>query len=154
MPKVIIVYDSKTGNTESLAKAIAEGTRSAGGVNVVMRKIGEAFPLNEFETADALIFGSPAYYANVTIEMRNLLESIESLSENKRINLKDKLGAAFGTYGWDGGVCLEEALQKTMEKLGIKLINPVLLSVEEPSEKVLEQSRDFGKRIAEEIKKK
>ncbi|MEM2876109.1 MAG: hypothetical protein QXL67_04060 [Candidatus Bathyarchaeia archaeon] len=55
MPKATILYDSKTGNNERLAKAIAEGIRSAGGVDVVMRKFLLCFRFNRDDAAEFII---------------------------------------------------------------------------------------------------
>jgi flavorubredoxin len=153
MPTIFIIYDSKTGNTESLAQAIMEGAESYQGINVVLRKIGKKFSISEFETADAIILGSPAQYATVTPEMNNLLVSIKNLSQHGKISLHGKVGATFGSYGWDGGWSIEYTLKKFMNEVGIKLSQPIVLSVDAPSEKVLEKAKNLGKKIAEEITK-
>ena len=73
MPKVVIIYDSKSGNTEAMAKSIAEGAKAVSGVDVVLKKLGEPFSLGILDDADALILGSPAHYGHVTLEMRDFL---------------------------------------------------------------------------------
>lgn len=56
MATVSIIYDSRTGNTERMANAIAEGARSAG-AQVTVRKLGEKFPVEELTKADAILIG-------------------------------------------------------------------------------------------------
>ena len=61
MGKLVIVYDSETGNTERMAKSIEDGVKSVGGVDIVVKKIGEPFSLKILSDADAIILGAPAY---------------------------------------------------------------------------------------------
>lgn len=153
MTTIFIIYDSKTGNTESLARAIAEGANSFQGINVLLRKVGKKFSISELETADAIILGSPAQYATVTPEINNLIVSIKNLCQHGKIDLNGKIGATFGSYGWDGGWSIERTLTSFMNEVGMKLFQPILLSVDAPSEKVLEKAKKLGQKIAEEIKK-
>jgi NAD(P)H dehydrogenase (quinone) len=56
MPKVLVVYDSLTGNTARAAELIAEGAKAVKGVKVEIRKIN-AVSLKEIEEAEAVILG-------------------------------------------------------------------------------------------------
>ena len=53
MMKIIVIYDSKTGNTEKMANAIADGANQNADVEIM--KIGEAFPLTIMADADGAI---------------------------------------------------------------------------------------------------
>ena len=157
MAKVVIIYDSKSGNTETMAKSIADGAKAVSGVDVVLRKLGEPFSLRILDDADALILGSPAHYGHVTLEMRDFLERLRGAQEAGRLELRGKIGAAFGSYGWDGGVCIER-LGIDLENLGIKVQSPVLARVpplpySALKEESLEECRDLGKTIAEKVLK-
>lgn len=158
MPKLVIIYDSKTGNTEIMAKNIAEGAKSVSGVDVIIKKIGEAFSVRMLlDDADAIILGSPAHYAYVTPEMRDFLACLRGQLEYGDLVLKGKLGAAFGSYGWDGGKSIER-LGIEMEELGIKIQSPVIAQtplLPHPSlrESSLKECRDLGKNIADKISK-
>jgi len=157
MPKVVIIYDSKSGNTETMAKSIAEGAKAVSGVDIVLKKLGEPFSLRILDDADALILGSPAHYGHVTLEMRDFLERLRGAQESGTLELRGKIGAAFGSYGWDGGVCIER-LGVDLENLGITVQSPVLAQVpplpySALKEKSLEECRDLGKTIAEKVLK-
>jgi multimeric flavodoxin WrbA len=39
MAKILIVYDSKTGNTEKMAFAVAEGAKQVEGIEVVVKRV-------------------------------------------------------------------------------------------------------------------
>jgi len=123
MPKVVIVYDSKTGNTELMANAVAEGANSVKGVKTELRKIGAKFPINTLKDADAVVIGSPTMYGNITHEVQEFLANLEYLQQSKRIILKGKKGAAFGSYGWDGGWNTER-IEDILKKLGVQLVAP------------------------------
>ena len=71
--KIMVIYDSVTGNTEKMANAVAEGAAS-GGASVEVKKIGEPFPLSSLGDADGALFGSPCNYANVTPAIRGFVE--------------------------------------------------------------------------------
>ena len=58
--KVLIVYDSVSGNTEKMAYAAEEGVKNAG-VEVVRKRVEEA-SVDEIPQCQGLIIGSPVYY--------------------------------------------------------------------------------------------
>lgn len=152
MATLVIIYDSKTGNTEKMAKSIAGGAKSVDGVNVLIKKLGEPFSIRILDEADAIILGAPAHYAHVTSEMRNFLADIKDEDAARRLKLKGKIGAVFGSYGWDGGVAMER-LAVEMKNLGIKVESPVLAQVpplphSSPNEKSLKECQELGKTIA------
>jgi len=158
MVTLVIIYDSKTGNTEKMAESIAEGANSVSGATVLLKKIGTPFSLRILDGADAVILGSPAHYAHVTPEMRSFLESLREEIAAGRLGLEGKAGAAFGSYGWDGGVAIER-LARDMEDLGIRARSHVLakgppLPYSSQKKEFLRQCQEFGKTLAEEISKR
>ena len=84
--KVVVVYDSQTGNTEKMAKAVAEGVGSVAEVDI--KKVGEPFPLTLLAEADGVIYGSPCIYANVTPGMRALVENMGAYIKAGKIDVK------------------------------------------------------------------
>jgi len=157
MAKLVIIYDSETGNTEKMVRCIEEGIKSVSGVALVVKKIGDPFSLKILDDADAIILGSPAYYAFVTPKMKYLIEQLKEESEAGRLKLTGKLGGAFGSYGWDGGTTIEK-LAKEMENLGIKVQSRVLAQVPPlpfPALNADDQKkcRDLGKNIAKKATK-
>ena len=156
MAKVLVIYDSKTGHTEKMAKTIADGWKgSEKGVDVDLKKLGTPFPLSILDQADAIMIGFPnSVLAHVTEETRLFMDAVEDLKVLGRLKLNDKDWQwLFGSDGWDGGWNLEE-LKADMKKLGIRIERPVLESVDSPSDRVLKECTDLGKTIAEELTKK
>jgi len=92
--KILIIYDSYTGNTEKLAKAVAHGAKQVEGANVTVKK-ADRVKLPDLLAADGIIIGSPAYYGLMTAKLKRLLDS----TFNIHGKLEGKAGAAFTTAG-------------------------------------------------------
>lgn len=120
MAKVVIVYDSKTGNTELMAQAVADGAKSVEGVVVQIQKLGTKWPISVLKDADAIIVGSPTQYGNITHELTEFFQTLNYLQKSRHIILKGKKGVAFGSYGWDGGWNTQR-IEDEMKVLGIEL---------------------------------
>lgn len=142
---LLIVYYSQTGNTEKMAMAVEEGAKSVVGVNVELKYFVRPEELAE---ADAIILGMPTYYHDIGIDMKNLLEGVSK----EGINLKGKVGAAFGSYGWSGEApnMLVEIMKN---RFGMDVVEPVLRIKYNPDKKGLEECRKLGKTVAEKIVK-
>ncbi len=141
---VIIFYMSSYGNTAKMADEISEGASSIEGVRVSLYDLegGEIDPFVDLiEEADALLFGSPTINGDAVKPVWDLLSSLAV------VNLKGKIGAAFGSYGWSG-----EAVQMIEDRMsGLKMTIPKKgLRVKLiPTNEELGECRDFGKFIAE-----
>jgi flavodoxin I len=152
MAKVILVYDSVTGNTETMAEAVVEGIKEVRNVEVEMHKVGTRFPMSILADADAIVVGSPTEYGNATMQMRGFLESMVELVQAKKLNLKGKPAGVFGSYGWDGGWATDMLANK-MKTAGLRLIPlvvsaPEKLPVGSPNELHLNECRELGKAVA------
>lgn len=95
MSKVLIACVSRTGNTEKMAKFIAEGVRLTG-MAVDVKKVSDVKSEKDMEGYDAYIFGCPTYHRDITAGMKTFLFLAEKL------NLVGKFGGAFGSYTHSG----------------------------------------------------
>ena len=96
MSKIAVVYWSGTGNTQSMAEAVAEGAREAGAdVTVFTSSEFDGGKMGEF---DAVAFGCPAMGSEVLeeSEFEPMFNGCESALSGKKI-------ALFGSYGWRDG---------------------------------------------------
>jgi len=91
MAKILVTYYSRTGNTEELAKAVAEGVKDAGG-NVTLKRVNEV-NVEELPTYDGIVIGSPVYFGGMAAEVKKLID--ESIGARRK--LENKVGAAFVT---------------------------------------------------------
>ena len=75
--KALIVYDSVYGNTEKIARAIAEAITPSNEVKIL--RAGEANPL-ELVSIDLLIVGSPTHAGRPMPATQDLLNKVPKLS--------------------------------------------------------------------------
>jgi NAD(P)H dehydrogenase (quinone) len=127
MPKVLVLFYSRTGATAALADAVAEGAGSVKFTEVEVRRIEDLTPQSvidadeRWRTAhaslakkyrtlesvesiaqyDALIIGGPARYGILCAELKNVLDQVGPLWE--RGALVEKVGSAFGTTAAPSG---------------------------------------------------
>lgn len=120
MPKLLVLYYSMYGHIETLAGAIAEGAREVAGVEVTLKrvpelmsaeklaavggKVDQAAPLadpKELGDYDAIIFGTPTRFGNMTAQMRNFLDQTGALWMKGA--LVGKVASVFTSTGTGGG---------------------------------------------------
>lgn len=139
---LLVFYASAYGNTALLAEKIAEGARAEGAKVAVMDVAATelSMMIDRIEAADGIALGSATINADAVEPVWYLLSHLATL------NLKGKVGASFGSYGWSG-----EAPKLIAERLkGLKFRvdeEPFRVNLV-PTEEDLEQAFDFGRRIA------
>ena len=84
MTRMIVIYDRKTGLTEMMAKVVVNGVQTVADVTVELLKVGTPFSIFKLGESDAIIFGSPTHYVDVTGEMRAILESAKWLKQTMK----------------------------------------------------------------------
>lgn len=94
MPKILVVYDSKSGNTETMALAVAKGAEMAGDVEITVKKAEET-KNSDLLAADGIIMGSPTYFGQMSAKLKALVD--ESVKVHKE--LTGKVGGAFTSSG-------------------------------------------------------
>ena len=139
MPKIAIIYASQSGKTKKMAEAIASGAKSVAGVDVLLKGVFQA-KSGDVQDADAVILGGSTYNNKLIKSMDPFLAQLEKL------DLKGKVGVAFGSYGWSGeGVPI---LIDRMKSFGMSVIEPGTTAVQMPSKEDLERCTDLGKTVA------
>ena len=93
MAKVLVVYDSKSGNTEKMAFAVAEGAKQAG-VEVAVKRVEET-QNNDLLGADGIVMGSPTYFGQMSAKLKAVIDESVKLHEK----LTGKVGGAFTSSG-------------------------------------------------------
>jgi len=91
--KMLVVYDSRSGNTEAMAYAVAEGVESEG-VEVEVKKVDEA-SVDELPEVDGIILGSPVYYGLPSAKIKEFIDA----SVKYHGKLDGKVGGAFASSG-------------------------------------------------------
>ena len=120
MAKVLVLYHSMYGHIETLAAKIAEGAKSVAGVEVTIKRVPETIPAEAFKAAggkadqaaavatpaelaeyDAIIFGTPTRFGNMSGQMRSFLDQTGGLWAKGA--LAGKVGSVFTSTGTLGG---------------------------------------------------
>lgn len=132
--KTAVIYWSGTGNTEAMAKAIAEGAQA------------ELFSVSEFggniDDYDAVAFGCPSMGAEELedTEFAPFFDSIES-------KLRGKTIALFGSYGWGDGEWMRLWVQRCEDAGAVISTGEGLIVNETPSDDDLNTCSEFGKKL-------
>jgi len=95
MAKVLIVYASRSGETEKMANIIAEGVRFSGN-EAEVKSVKDIGSENDTDGYDALVLGSATYHGDMIQPMKTLLFLLEKAA------LEGKPGGSFGAFGWSG----------------------------------------------------
>jgi flavorubredoxin len=95
MPRVLIVYATRTGQTKRIAELIAEGIRF-GGAEAKVVNANEMKTESDIDGYDGYVFGSATYHGEMMQGMKTLLFLAE------KAGLEGKPGGAFGAFGWSG----------------------------------------------------
>ena len=119
MAKVLVLYYSMYGHIETMARAVAEGASKVDGAEVVVKRVPETMPPQLFEKAggktqtapvatpqeladyDAIIFGTPTRFGNMSGQMRTFLDQTGGLWASGA--LYGKLASVFSSTGTGGG---------------------------------------------------
>ncbi len=105
MKKVLVAYYSRSGNTEKMAKMLAEGL-SKKGISVDLMTVDKV-NIDSLPQYDGYIIGSPNYFGTMAAEVKKFID--DSVKYYRKI--EGKLVAAFTSTGMIGGggetVCLD-----------------------------------------------
>ena len=152
MAKVIVVYESKYGNTKQVAETIVEGMNEIERIEAVLKEPKHVEP-TEVLDYDVILIGSPNHIGGPT---RGIKKFIDKLG---KIGLEGKPGAVFDTYmGGDFNKAVRKMEKRINEKVpGLKLITSGLsIKVAGTKGPIVEgeltKCKDFGKKIANQLK--
>ncbi len=143
---LLVFYISSYGNTALMAQAVAEGAETVTGVRVSLydlQAMGDLPFVDLVEEADGIAFGSPTINGDAVKPVWELLSSLAV------IKVRDKLGAAFGSYGWSGEAInmIEDRLRGLKLRVPIKGVRARLI----PTDEELGKCRDLGVQLAQHL---
>jgi len=157
---VLIAYHSMSGNTEKMAQGVADGVKSVASAKAVLKRVGEV-TADDLLSAQAVIIGSPVYFANVTGEVKTFLDNwFAKFDLFRGARMRNKIGAAFAT-----GASISNGKETTMLAiLQAMLVNQMIVvggggafgasattGPDSPGidDKELDTAKALGKRVAE-----
>lgn len=143
---VVIVYDTMWKATEKMGQAIADGLEKEGikykFFNMAVCDRNDV--LTEIFKTKGIIIGSPALNNGLLPTIKPILEDLKGLK------FKNKVGAAFGSYGWSGENV--KHIEETLEKAKIKILMEGIKFKWQPSKEELEKCVEFGRSFAQKMK--
>ena len=139
MSKVAVVYWSSTGNTESMANAVAEGAKAAGAEVTAFE--ASDFSADKMDEFDAIAFGCPAMGDEVLEE-----DEFEPMFSSCEAKLSGKVIGLFGSYGWGGGEWMN-TWEDDCKSLGANLIFDSIICNDAPDDEALAKCEELGKAL-------
>jgi NAD(P)H dehydrogenase (quinone) len=141
--KALVLYHSQQyGNTEKMAKAVADGLTEAGTTVTLHNTNTERYPIEEFGSFDCVAFGTPDYFSYMAGTIKTFLDDWY-LNRNKP-GYKDKPYALFMSHG--GGGRAKDSLD-IFKHLGTK-VGEIVSSSGSPSDSVILKCKELGKALA------
>ena len=140
MNKVAVVYWSMTGNTEAMAKAVAEGVISAGAEVDLLTAAG--FGADKMNAYDAVGFGCPAMGDEILEE-----DEFDPMFTACEASLSGKKIALFGSYDWGDGEWMR-SWESRCKTAGANLACDFVICHLEPDEEGKEACRKLGAALA------
>jgi NAD(P)H dehydrogenase (quinone) len=120
MAKVLVLYYSYYGHIEAMATAVAQGAREVAGATVDVKRVPETVPPEIFQASggkanqpapiaqpaelanyDAILFGTPTRFGNMSGQMRNFLDQTGALWMSGA--LVGKVGSVFASSATQHG---------------------------------------------------
>lgn len=155
MAKGIVIYYSRGGNTEKMAKIIAEAM-NAEGLATDCKSVDKV-KAESLLNYDAIVIGSPTYYGHMAWQLKKLIDDTVAFHGK----LDGKVGGAFSSSANIGGGN-ETTIMGIIETLLIAGLivegdsqgdhyGPVSIGI--PDERVEKQCQRRGRRIAQLTKK-
>lgn len=146
-PEAVILYDSMWEATRRMAEAIADGlTNQQVPVKIHHMAVSDRNDiLAEIHNAKAVIIGSPTLNHGLLPSIMPILEDLRGLK------FKNKIGAAFGSYGWSGE-CVKQ-IEEHFSRCGIEVAAPGVLAKWQPTADDLAKCRQLGETVGHAVKK-
>ncbi len=142
----VVCYATMWQSTEKMALAIADGLM-AEGVEVKVMNAGidhRSDIMTQLLEAKGLVVGSSTLNNNMLPQMADILTYIKGLRP------RQKIAAAFGSYGWSGEAV--KHMNKYLEDMKAKLVHQGLRVKFVPTHEQLKECRELGIQIAKAIK--
>jgi flavorubredoxin len=133
--KAVVIYDTKFGNTEKIARALSEGMKR-GGLIVDCLKIDEVDPA-KLDESDIVAIGAPTHAFRISAPMKEFLRKLEN------VDLRGKKGFAFDTRlksRFAGSAA--NGIEKELKELGLTIIRNYASAIVAGTEGPLEESAE------------
>jgi flavorubredoxin len=144
--KAVIIYDTMWQSTEKMAFAIAEGLIGEGiEVKMLNLKLNHRSDImTEILDSKAVLLGSPTLNNGMLPTMADILCYMKGLRP------ADKIGFAFGSYGWSGEAVKQ--MTEALEEMKVRIVEGGLRLKFAPTHDDFQKCAELGRKIALEVK--
>lgn len=144
--KALVVYDTMWHSTEMMAKAVANGIMEQG-ISTKLMNLGvnhRSDVVQELLDARALVLGSPTLNNGILPRMGDFLTYAKGLKPG------NKIGAAFGSFGWSGEAV--KIMNGVLEEMKVEIIDDGIRHQFVPDHDVLKTCHELGVKIGQAVK--
>jgi flavorubredoxin len=140
--KAVVVYDSMWHSTQKMAEAIVAGLAEQGvdAKPMHLRACHRSDVMTQVLDAGAVVVGSPTLNNGLFPTVSDFLTYMKGLKP------QNKVGAAFGSYGWSGEAV--KLINKELEAMKFDVASPGLKIQYVPDDKGVQAAYELGKKIA------
>ena len=141
--KAVVAYDTMWHSTETMAEAIVDalGQEGVDARPMHLRSCHRSDIMTEVLDAGAIIVGSPTLNNGLFPTVSDFLTYMKGLKP------KNKIGGAFGSYGWSGEAV--KLINNELEAMNFKMIDSGVKIRYVPDDQGIEACYAFGKKIAQ-----
>ena len=146
--RAVILYDTMWQSTEHMAHAICQGLAEAGTPAVIMnlKQNHHSAVMTELSRCGVVAVGSPTHNNGIMPSVAGMLTYMKGLRPQNR------LGGAFGSYGWSGEST--KVLSEWLTSMGIEQPVEPIKALFVPSPETLDACRAMGAALATALQKK
>jgi flavorubredoxin len=143
--KAVVVYDTMWHSTEKMANAIVAGINKEGvpAKPLHLRKTHRSEIMVDIFDAGAVVIGSPTLNNQLYPTLADFLTYLKGL---KPLN---KIGAAFGSYGWSGEAV--KMINQELEAMKFDIVDPGLRIQYVPDKEALESCYELGRKVGKAV---
>jgi flavorubredoxin len=145
-PKAVIIYETMWSSTAKMATKIAEALADSG-IDVKLYDIAVSEGtevIKEMLDAKGFLIGSSTHDNDMLTSLAGFMAFLKGLKP------KNRIAAAFGSYGWSGGAVAE--IEKVLKEGGVEIAQPGISVKYVPDENELNKIYQFGKAFAAKVK--
>jgi len=143
MAKVLIVYHSQTGNTEEMARAVAEGARLVAGTDVVLKRAFDA-NADDLIGCDAVAFGTSTNFAYISGGLKDFFDRSLIQCQDKTT---DTPYCTFTSSGMGKRKALD-ILDGICSAFKLKKADEGIMAPGKATPEILAELRQMGKKLA------
>ena len=144
--RAIVVYDTMWHSTEAMAEAVTAGLAAEGvpAQPIHIRSSHRSDIMTEAMDAGAIVFGSP------TLNNQMFPTVADVLTYMKGLKPRNKIGAAFGSYGWSGEAA--KLVYQELEAMGFEMVGPEVRWPYVPEAEGRKAGFELGRRVGQALK--